>query len=216
MRYGMNFVFLCKCFLIGVLASSTVGPIFVITFNRAALHGFWKGFASALGSSLVDGIYFALGLLGAFKLLENSRQVTIVMDGFAGIILIVLGVMSLKDISRNLEKSIPHDANFFLTGAKTFILTIMNPFVVLFFMTLSVQILPEGVTRLPLCDVLQASFMISCGSLTILSCLSLIASIIGSTIKRKYLVMVEYSTGLVFIGSGIYFIIHLLKSLIYW
>lgn len=212
----MDYIFLLKCFGIGVLASSTVGPIFVITFNRAALHGFWKGFASALGSSLVDGIYFSLGLLGTLTLLENSRQAMIVMDGLAGIILILLGISSLKDISKNLEKSMPHDANFFLTAAKTFTLTILNPFVVLFFMTLSVQILPAGVTKLPLSDIIQASFMIAAGSLTILTCLSLIASIIGNTIKRKYLVLVEYLTGFVFIGAGIYFFIDLFKSLFYW
>jgi threonine/homoserine/homoserine lactone efflux protein len=139
----------------------------------------------------------------------------IVMDGLAGIILILLGISSLKDISKNLEKSMPHDANFFLTAAKTFTLTILNPFVVLFFMTLSVQILPIGVTKLPLSDVIQASFMIGAGSLTILTCLSLIASIIGNTIKRKYLVLVEYLTGFIFIGAGIYFFIHLFKSLFY-
>ena len=66
----MDYRFLIQSFFIGVLAASGCGPIFVLTFNRSAVCGFWKGLATALGASIGDSSYFMLGLLGALTVIK--------------------------------------------------------------------------------------------------------------------------------------------------
>ena len=45
-----------KCYAIGIMAASGIGPIFVLTFNRGAIHGFLRGFATAMGAAVADAV----------------------------------------------------------------------------------------------------------------------------------------------------------------
>lgn len=199
----MDFWFLLKCFLIGLSASSTVGPIFILTFNRGALYGFWKGTATACGSALADGIFFALGLLGALELIGNSKQALLVMDLIGGTFLIIFGIMTLKSHHKNLSQ-IPADMHILLALSKAFVLTILNPFVALFFILVSLQILPDELSRLPLNQIIISSFMVFCGSLTVLSFIALIGHLLGNAINKNKLKIISYVTGIIFISVGTY------------
>ncbi len=213
----MNFLFLIKCFLIGVTASSAVGPVFVLTFNRGAQHGFFKGFATAIGSALVDGIFFTLGLLGALKLIEGSKQAILLMDCIGGVTLILLGLHTIKKrIKKEKESNQASSTNISLirTMAKSFLITFINPFVVLFFMFASVQVLPEGISRLSLSSVLIGSLFVTCGSCTILSIIALIASFVGRAISTRKLNTIAHATGIIFVGAGAYFLIDFFVNLI--
>ncbi len=202
----MDFWFWIKCFFVGVSASSAVGPIFILTFNRGALYGFTKGFACALGSALVDAIFFALGLFGALTLVQNSQNFMLIMDCVGGFVLIVLGAHTLKKQKQTKEEKYLTDEPAIISAAKSFLVTIINPFVILFFMFISVQILPEGITRVPLDDIIAGSIMVSLGSLCVLSCVAWFASQVGKAISPRMLKKVSYTTGLLFIGVGVYFI----------
>ena len=84
--------FLMFCYVVGIISTIGIGPIFVLTFNRAAIYGFWKGFATAIGSSVADGILFAAVL--------NSRSLPVVLYAFsAGFVISEqsLGWRSLSD-----------------------------------------------------------------------------------------------------------------------
>ena len=91
----MDLIILTRCFFVGVLASSSLGPMFVLTFNRGALYGFSRGFATGVGASLADGFYFFLGLMGVLTVLEESRHFMFWLDTVGGILLIILGFYSL-------------------------------------------------------------------------------------------------------------------------
>lgn len=54
----MGVVFLLKAFFTGFCAASAVGPVFIMTFNRSALHGMHLGIATALGAAVTDGFLF--------------------------------------------------------------------------------------------------------------------------------------------------------------
>ena len=214
----MDFLFLVKCFFIGISACSGVGPIFILTFNRGALYGFTKGFASALGSALADGLFFALGLFGALKLLESSRHSMLLLDLFGGIILITIGTITLRRYNKGTQISYVANQAAILTGIKSFFLTIVNPFVALFFMFISVQILPEGVSRLPVHYVLAGSIAAMAGSLSVLGSVAWIASHLRHAISHKKLRRMSYVTALLFIGVGVYmlgdFVIDILRKFI--
>src|SRR3989304_9647410 len=97
----MNIWFYVKCFLIGISASSAMGPIFILTFNRGALHGFLKGFATAMGSALADGLFFMLGLFAILERLENSPKALLALNCIGGIFLIILGMQALRKQQNN-------------------------------------------------------------------------------------------------------------------
>ena len=206
----MEFSVWIRCFFIGVLASSSLGPIFVLTFNRGAIYGFLRGFATALGACIADGIYFSLGLVGVLAVLKESNRFMFILDTVGGALLIFLGIYSLKK-ARDGFVAIRMEGRtgIFLTMAKSFLLTILNPLVFLFFMIIGVQILPEGVESLTMRQVFGGSVMVSLGSLTILTLVSLISSFIGSCISKKRLRIISFISGLVFIGAGVYLLDHL-------
>ncbi len=211
----MDYVILIRCFLIGILASSSLGPIFVLTFNRGAVYGFFRGVATAVGACIADGFYFFLGLLGILAILKESRHFMFLLDIIGGFLLIVLGLYSLNKARKKIMSVVIGDSRgIFLTISKSFLLTILNPLVFLFFMVIGVQILPAGVEYLSLKQVFAASVMVMLGSLFVLSVVALISSFLGKCMKEKQLKMIYFLTGLVFIGVGIYFLDHLVISVI--
>lgn len=210
----MDYSILVKCFLIGMLASSSVGPIFVLTFNRGAAFGFFKGFATALGACIADGLYFFLGLLGVLTILKESRHFMYILDTVGGILVIAFGIYSIRK-SRRESLNVGVGASFSTTLmiTKSFVLTILNPMVFLFFMVIGVQILPDGVSDLTLRQIFASSIMVVLGSLFVLSIVSFIATLLGKCMKEKQLRFIYFITGIVFIGVGLYFLDHLLISI---
>lgn len=210
----MNYWFYFKCFLVGVSVSSAIGPIFILTFNRGSLYGFWKGFSTALGSALADGCLFLLGSVGLLSLVGESPRAVLVMDFIGGVAMIFFGIRLLRgyhtrDIASEHQIALP--GSFFLTVSKAFILTLLNPLALLFFMFVSVQVVPEGASGLPLVRILAGSFMIVLGSLTILTGVALLAHYIGKSINTQSLSAIAYVTGLVLVGIGCYFLVDLIR-----
>ena len=211
----MSYTILVKCFFVGMLASSSLGPIFVLTFNRGAVYGFFRGFATALGSCIADGFYFFLSMLGVLAVLKESRNFMFLLDTTGGILLILLGIYFLKKTQKGIKSVyIEHKLSVWFIIGKSFLLTIINPMVLLFFMIIGVQILPSGVESLSLKNVILGSFMVVCGSLTVLSSVALIASYVGKCISEKWLKRISFITGAVFIGVGIFFLDHFFLGLI--
>jgi threonine/homoserine/homoserine lactone efflux protein len=210
----MQIVFLLKSFLIGLLAASGCGPIFVLTFNRSAICGFWKGFATALGASLGDGLYFMLGSLGALAVISELRYFLVFLDLIGGIVLIILGIHALNVARKIVCVTIECSHNIILSTIKAFTLTILNPLVILFFLAVSLRIFPEDLEKLPTNLVLLSSLSVSVGSLTMLSLVSLAASFVGSCITAKRLRIVSQITGVLFISFGLYLLGDLFSKLI--
>jgi threonine/homoserine/homoserine lactone efflux protein len=210
----MNYWFFLKCFLIGVSVSSAVGPIFVLTFNRGSLYGFGKGFVTALGSAIADGFLFLLGSFGLLSIVQESEHLILLMDLVGGLTLIFFGVRLLRGDNHHYETKeslIPLPATVALTIGKSFFITVLNPLALLFFMFASVQIVPEGVERLCVADMVSGSLMIALGSLTVLSAVAFGAHRIGKSINTQHLNLISYITGIVLIGIGCYFLTDLLR-----
>jgi threonine/homoserine/homoserine lactone efflux protein len=200
----MQSIFLLKCFLIGILAASGCGPIFVLTFNRSAMCGFWKGFATGLGASLGDGFYFLLGLLGALAVISELKYFMVFLDLIGGCVLLILGIHSLKKMRRIVCVTIECSYSLFLSVGKAFTITVLNPLVLIFFLAVSIQALPDNVRSLPFGDVLFSSFFVVAGSLLVLSIVSLFASYVGACITAKRLRIISGVSGVAFIAFGLY------------
>lgn len=197
-------MFLIKSFLIGLLAASGCGPIFVLTFNRSAICGFWKGFATALGASFGDGLYFMLGSLGALAVISELRYFLIFLDLIGGVVLIILGIHSLNVARKIVFVNIECSPNVIISAIKAFTLTVLNPLVILFFIAVSLRVFPEELDKMPTNLVLLRSVAVAAGSLTMLSLVSLVASFVGSCITARRLRIVSQISGGLFILFGLY------------
>ncbi|MFH1643644.1 MAG: LysE family transporter [bacterium] len=211
----MDFGFIFKCYIIGILGATGLGPIFVLTFNRGATKGFWAGFVTALGAAAADSLFFFLGLAGALAFIGESARVISVLDVFGGLLLFFLGYNSIKKVRKFEVQDGEKRKSFLLLASKAFLLTVINPLVLLFFMIISVQVLPNGVKTLTLFQYGISSFMVFLGSGTILTAVAAAGFLLGKGISYKRLKFLSLISGIVFIIAGIYlwseFFINIIK-----
>lgn len=204
---GVDIWFLLRCFVIGITAAAGLGPIFVLTFNRAATRGLLSGLATGLGGSIGDGIYFSLGLIGVLSILQGSPFLMLTLDILGGTLLLVLGIRAFKKInsleSVELESGPRHLKRLFFLF-RSLLITLVNPLIILFFMVISVQVLPEGVESLSGYQVALSSFMVSLGSFSVLIAVSIIGSFLGARISSKKLRRISWFSGSIFVAAGIY------------
>lgn len=203
----MTEYFLGTCFLVGVSAGSGVGPVFLLTLNRSTLYGFWKGFATALGAALADALYFFLATLGLLSIIESMGNAVLFMEGLSGLLLMGFGVHLMRTKLR-IEDSIKSDnQSLALSAVKSFLLTLFNPFMVIFFIFVSVNILPTNAMPDSYRTLFLGGVFVGCGSLAILTLVALIGSLLGSKIKRAGLELFSKITGLIFGGFGLYLLV---------
>lgn len=211
----MDFNIFIRCFLIGILASGSLGPIFILTFNRGSVYGFLRGFSTALGACLADGLYFFLSLIGILAILKESTSFMFILDTFGGFLLILMGIFSLRKAKYG-EKLVSYEQKLgiWITAVKSFFITLLNPLALFFFMLIGVQVLPKDAFSLSLYEVFIASFFVMLGSLTILTIVSFIASRIGNALSKKSLRRISFISGLIFIGVGFFLLDHLFVNVL--
>lgn len=196
--------FLATCFLIGLSASAAVGPIFILTFNRSATYGFFNGFATALGAALVDGIFFMLGLEGALPLIASSKMVIMAMDLVGGLILIIVGLRTLRNRFVLISPDGLDQESLFTSVLRSFFMTLLNPAVILFFMVVSINVFQDE--YLTLTQSISGSVLVTLGSLTMLTLVAFLARWLGHAISANKLKWLSYASGFLFVLTGGYFL----------
>lgn len=202
----IDFGFLFKCYVIGILGAVGLGPIFVLTFNRGASRGFWAGIATALGAALADSTFFFLGLAGALAVVGGSLVLMTTLDFVGGILLLILGYNSIKKVRRISVADGEKKKSYFLLASKAFFITTINPLVLLFFMIISVQVLPDGIKSISLHQYFISSFMVFLGSMTVLTSVATAGFLIRHGISKHRLKLLSVFSGITFILAGIYLI----------
>jgi threonine/homoserine/homoserine lactone efflux protein len=210
----MNYWFLATCFFVGVSASSTMGPIFVMTFNNSALKGFWKGFFTALGAAIGDGVLILLGLLGMLSILQKSATYHVAIDLIGGSLLLLFGITLLIRQRKDPEMA-PLTANsLIISTTKAFLSTVLNPLTILFFMFAGAQLIPAGKQTIDTVDLLMGSALTSLGSMAILTIVAYIASSVGKVMKEERLKLISTITACVILTVGSYFFFDATKVVI--
>jgi threonine efflux protein len=211
----MEVPFLVRSFLVGVLAASGCGPIFILTFNRSAVCGFLKGFATAIGASIGDSFYFLLGLFGALTVISEFSYAMIFIDLIGGASLLWLGVKSLRTANEPACTTVECSTGYTFLVGKAFMLTLFNPLVMLFFMAVTLQILPENIGQLSRSYLLLSGACVGLGSLTVLSLVSLAASFLGGCISSRRLRIISGVSGIIFIFFGGYLLWDFAKKMFF-
>ena len=136
----MNIILFFKCILIGVIAASGCGPVFILTFNKAAICGFFKGFATAIGAAIGDSTYFFLGLIGTLTIISEFSNVMTWLNVVGGIVLIILGVHSINKVRDVANVTVGCSENCLISTGKALALTVLNPLIIFFFHTSNIII----------------------------------------------------------------------------
>lgn len=206
----MNFIGILKCYALGFFGNLTLGPIFVLTFNNAAMYGFIYGFAAALGATVADSILFALGNMGTLSLLINIKIAREFLYLLGAAVLIFIGVISyMKKFDPNVIKKTGHAGVGSFRGSflKAFFLTAANPLTIGYFAATSFAVFHNQKEALPGNSLIFSSFIVALGTLTVLTLISAISSKIGVAISAHRLKQVSKITGVIFILFGIYLIL---------
>lgn len=199
---SMDLGFLAKCFFVGVSSACAVGPIFILIFNRSALCGIKAGFASALGASLGDGLFFTLGLAGALSLIAHVKAAIMALNGLGGVFLIGYGMYTMHK-SSNLDFDTRECRRWFSDALiRAASLTLINPLSLVFFIVITMQILPDTLAELSLIDSIAATLAVILGSLLIFCLIILIASNVGRSLTPKMISRLSWMVSIVFIAAG--------------
>lgn len=123
--------------LFGLLLSVMIGPVFFSLIQNSIEKGFWAGFQMAIGISLSDAIYIFITYLGISQLSDRAWfQVSLGVVG--GVILLSVAAYSyFKPLKRPKKMNMENSKKPFKQIAKGMMLNGINPFVLLFWISIS-------------------------------------------------------------------------------
>jgi L-lysine exporter family protein LysE/ArgO len=123
-------------FVLGIGAAVPIGPINILIINYA-LHHYWLAFGIGFGAMWADITYLTLLYLGII----HSEPSTIVLDSlalFGALFMFFLAVLSLQGAKKQIKKrSLDHKKSFIATFIKGYLLTLLNPYTVGFWLSVS-------------------------------------------------------------------------------
>lgn len=201
-----NPFFLIKCFGIGIGVATAVGPIFVLTFNRAASRGWWAGFTTGLGSALADACYFSLGLLGVLQIVTRSPLVLSGLYLVGGCVLVFMGSHLFRAGLRTPADKL-QAPRYFTLMSQAFGMTIVNPTVLLFFITVSARVLGAAAAGMDSITMVMAVAALCAGSCTVYAATSTIGCIVGHKLPTWLLQRISQVVGLAVGFFGLFLIV---------
>lgn len=127
-----------KGFLIGLLVSSPMGPINMLTIQRTLDRGRWHGFVTGLGAMLSDltyGLITLVGLSFAADFVAEQEQ-AIQVGGGVILFLFGLGVFRSNPLKGWTPDKLPRETRYLKDFGSSFLLTFSNAAIILVFVGL--------------------------------------------------------------------------------
>ena len=202
-----------KGFIIGLLVSSPMGPINILTIQRTLNRGRWHGLASGVGAMLSDITYATITMLGLSFVsgFMNDYESELLLFGSIILILFGLGVYRSNPLKGWQPDSLPKESRYFKDFISTFLLTFSNATIVLALVGLytrfSFNPILEGTASL-----IVALISFSIAALLWWFILTTLVSRLRKRFKRKGLVILNRVVGTIFIVIGVAGIIQTLTS----
>ena len=202
-----------KGFIIGLLVSSPMGPINILTIQRTLNRGRWHGLASGVGAMLSDITYATITMLSLSFVsgFMNDYESELLLFGSAILILFGLGVYRSNPLKGWQPDSLPKESRYLKDFISTFLLTFSNATIVLALVGLytrfSFNPILEGTASL-----IVALISFSIAALLWWFILTTLVSRLRKRFKRKGLVILNRVVGTIFIVIGVAGIIQTLTS----
>lgn len=212
----MSAIFLMKAFFTGFCAAAAFGPVFIMTFNRAALHGMYFGFATALGAALTDGMLFFLVMSGMLGKLVLGSRMLISLDIVGALVLFALSWHYWKTVQDVHERvSVKHLWELVAMTLKTFVMTLVNPSALLFFVFISMKLFGAELADVNVIESSVGGLAVMAGTFSALSIVSYVASFVGARLSPERLRKISRATAIFLVGIGCLLIFDAI-SLLVW
>lgn len=129
---------IAKGFLIGLLVSSPMGPINMLTIQRTLDRGRWHGFVTGLGAMMSDLMYAIVTLVGLSFVSDFIAEQEQVIQLLAGGILFFfgLGVFRSNPLKDWKPDELPRETRYLRDFGSSFLLTFSNAAIILVFVGL--------------------------------------------------------------------------------
>lgn len=202
-----------KGFIIGLLVSSPMGPINILTIQRTLNRGRWHGMASGAGAMLSDITYATITMLGLSFVsgFMNDYESELLLFGSIILILFGLGVYRSNPLKGWQPDNLPTESRYFKDFISTFLLTFSNATIILALVGLytrfSFNPILEGTASL-----IVALISFSIAALLWWFILTTLVSRLRKRFKRKGLVILNRVVGTIFVVIGVAGIIQTLTS----
>ena len=129
---------IAKGFLIGLLVSSPMGPINMLTIQRTLDRGRWHGFVTGLGAMMSDLTYAIVTLVGLSFVSDFIAEQEQLIQLLAGGILFFfgLGVFRSNPLKDWKPDELPRETRYLKDFGSSFLLTFSNAAIILVFVGL--------------------------------------------------------------------------------
>ena len=124
----MTAITIVKALLVGFVAGIPIGPVGILCIQKTLSKGMWNGFATGLGSAIMEIIYAAVALFSmAFvaDFIQANRDWVMIVGG---LVIVVVGISTFfkNPIDRLRGKKIDQSGHF-TDSLQGFLLTLSNP-----------------------------------------------------------------------------------------
>lgn len=208
----MDAIFLLKAFFTGFCTASALGPVFIMTFNRAALHGMYLGVATAVGSALTDGLLFFFVMSGVLGRMNLSSYMLLGLDVVGAVAMFGLSWHYWKTVQDLHERVAVQNAwELIAMTINTFFMTLLNPSAMLLFVFVSMKLFGSQIGNLNLMQASFGGFFVAAGTFCALSLVSYGASFVGARLSPERLKKILNATAIFLTAVGLLLLIDALS-----
>ena len=125
----------------GLALAAPPGPMNAIIAEESVLRGWAAGFRAGLGAMAADLVFFVLALVGLVTVVERSPTLRGVMVTVGGLLMLYFAVDAARNTRATLAGETAGDGSGF---SRAFLLSLTNPYQILFWLTVGVALLDTG------------------------------------------------------------------------
>jgi len=199
----MEIIFFIKCFIIGFIVAAPLGPAGILCLRRTFLEGYIPGLLSGLGVATADGIYSFIAGFGLTRVLNFLIFYQLWLRLSSGVILCFLGIYTFHQASSIKISSAPNKTSHIGAYISTLILSLMNPAVVISYMTLFavMGLVCRGINSTSALTIAAGVFS---GSAFWWVILNGTISMLSFNLNKRLAENINHILGILFIGFGLF------------
>jgi threonine/homoserine/homoserine lactone efflux protein len=127
--------------IFGLALAAPPGPMNAIIAEESVLRGWTAGFKAGLGAMTADVLFFLLALGGVVTFIQRLPVLQDVMFLVGGLLMLYFAYGAVRGARRQFRSTSTPDSRGF---SKAFVLSISNPYQILFWLTAGVGLLTPG------------------------------------------------------------------------
>lgn len=125
----MTVLTIIKALLVGFIAGIPIGPVGILCIQKTLSKGMWNGFATGLGSAIMEIVYAAVALFSmAFvaEFIDANRDWVMIVGG---LVIIVVGISTFfkNPVDRLRGSRVEQQSGHITDSLQGFLLTLGNP-----------------------------------------------------------------------------------------